>query len=163
MVTFFDNGTPIGNGVLSGGVASFTTKNLTVGSHSITAMYNPDGNYAGSMGGMTQCVNAAAGTISGHTYFDVTGNGLTADDRLMGGITVKLFQDKNGNGTLDSGDGAAIKTFVSDNSGAYTFGGILPGKYFVQEVTPQRLCPHRPDQQHLLHRCDDQRAGHRQQ
>ena len=78
-VTFMDNGTPIGTVTLnSAGAASFPTTALTVGSHTITAMYNSDGNYAASSASLTQAVNAAGGTISGHTYLDVSGNGLSA-------------------------------------------------------------------------------------
>jgi parallel beta-helix repeat protein len=136
-VTFMDNGTPIGTVTLDGsGMASLDANQLTIGSHDISVMYNSDDNFAASSGSLTQNVNAAGGTISGHTYFDVTGNGPSADDKVMGGIMVKLFVDKDGNGILDAGDGAAIKTVVSDNSGTYTFGGITPGTYFVQEVTP---------------------------
>lgn len=138
LVTFLDNGAAIGTGTLdASGHATLSTNALSVGPHSITAMYNSDANFSASASApLTQNVTAAAGSISGHTYFDVTGNGLSADDRVMGGITIKLFLDKNGNGTLDAGDGAALKTVVSDNAGAYTFSNVTPGKYFVQEVTP---------------------------
>ena len=48
-VTFKDNGTAIGMGNLSaGGTATFTTSTLTTGSHSITAVYGGDTNFAGS-------------------------------------------------------------------------------------------------------------------
>src|SRR6185437_12179001 len=49
-VTFLDGGTPIGTGSLSGGVARFATSELAVGSHTITAIYSGDGNFAGSDG-----------------------------------------------------------------------------------------------------------------
>jgi CSLREA domain-containing protein len=45
-VTFLDGATPLGNGLLSGGVATFTTSSLAVGSHSITAVYSGDANFA---------------------------------------------------------------------------------------------------------------------
>jgi len=47
-VTFFDGATPIGSGMLAGGQASFTTSALSVGAHSITAVYSGDANFLGS-------------------------------------------------------------------------------------------------------------------
>ena len=51
-VTFQDGGTAIGTGTLSGGVATLTTSALVTGSHSITAVYAANGNYAGSTSGV---------------------------------------------------------------------------------------------------------------
>ena len=45
-VTFFDGTTPIGVGGISGGGASIATAGLAVGSHSITAVYGGDANFA---------------------------------------------------------------------------------------------------------------------
>ena len=42
-VTFKDGGTTLGTGTLSGGVATFSTSGLGVGSHGITAEYSGDG------------------------------------------------------------------------------------------------------------------------
>jgi len=47
-VTFFDGSTSLGTGTLSSGVATFSTSALALGSHSITASYAGDSNYAGS-------------------------------------------------------------------------------------------------------------------
>jgi sugar lactone lactonase YvrE len=48
-VIFADNRTPIGSGILSGGVATFTTSALTVANHNIEASYGGDGNFVGSV------------------------------------------------------------------------------------------------------------------
>lgn len=59
-VTFLDGGSPIGAGTLSGGIATFTTSGLAVGSHTITASYGGDGNSNGSTSSsLTQVVNKA--------------------------------------------------------------------------------------------------------
>jgi large repetitive protein len=66
-VTFLDGGTSIGTGMLSGGIATFTTSTLTVGSHTITTSYNGDNNFLGSNGSLTgnpQVVNKATPTIT---------------------------------------------------------------------------------------------------
>jgi hypothetical protein len=59
-VTFYDGGSPIGSGALSGGVATFATKDLSVGSHGITTSYAGDGNFNpsnGSLASNPQVVN----------------------------------------------------------------------------------------------------------
>ncbi len=51
VVTFYDNGTPIGTGTLTKGApdtATFTTAALSVGNHSITASYGGDANFTPS-------------------------------------------------------------------------------------------------------------------
>src|SRR6202051_4133504 len=58
-VTFFDNAAiALGTGTLSSGTATFSTTSLSVGSHSITAVYSGDGNFATSTSSpLTQIVN----------------------------------------------------------------------------------------------------------
>lgn len=63
-VAFYDSGSSIGTGTLSGGVASFTTSALSGGSHSITATYNGDSSFSSASGGLTQVVNKAASTTA---------------------------------------------------------------------------------------------------
>jgi len=63
-VTFNDNGTAIGTGTLSGGVASFTTLALTTGSHTITASYAGNATFAASTSAvLTQTVNIPADSV----------------------------------------------------------------------------------------------------
>jgi uncharacterized repeat protein (TIGR01451 family) len=64
-VQFLDNGTPVGAPVaLSGGVATMNTSALTVGSHTITAVYSGDGNFQPSTGSVVQAVNKANSTTT---------------------------------------------------------------------------------------------------
>ncbi len=64
-VTFKDGGTNIGSGSLSGNVATFTTTSLSLGDHSITAVYAGDGNITGSTSApVIQTVNRGATTTS---------------------------------------------------------------------------------------------------
>ena len=63
--TFKDGATTLGTGALSGGTATFSTKNLAVGSHSITAVYGGDANTLGSTSSiLTQTVNKAVTTTT---------------------------------------------------------------------------------------------------
>ena len=76
-----------------------------------------------------------AATISGAVLRDISGNGLSADDTGLSGVTVKLYKDLNANGKLDATDGAAISTKVSAaGSGSFSFTGLSTGKYIVQDV-----------------------------
>ncbi|MEI6197891.1 MAG: Ig-like domain-containing protein, partial [Verrucomicrobiota bacterium] len=59
-VTFLDGATTLGTGTVSGGVAGYTSSTLTAGSHSITAVYGGDSNYATSTSSVvSQVVNAS--------------------------------------------------------------------------------------------------------
>jgi hypothetical protein len=56
-VTFYDGATALKTASLSGGIAKFTTKTLSSGSHSITATYNGNATFSGSSTSLTQNVN----------------------------------------------------------------------------------------------------------
>ena len=65
MVTFKDGSTTLGTGTLSSGTATYTTSILTVGGHSITAVYGGDTNDAGSTSStLSQTVNKGSTTIT---------------------------------------------------------------------------------------------------
>lgn len=61
LVTFYDGATPIGSSPLSNGLAFFSTAGLATGSHSITAVYGGDANYAPSVSTpyIQQVINAS--------------------------------------------------------------------------------------------------------
>jgi hypothetical protein len=81
-VTFNDGATVLGMGTLSGGTATFTTSGLTGGTHSITAIYGGDANFASSTSpGLTQTVadfalsaspTAAAATAGSTSTYAIT-------------------------------------------------------------------------------------------
>jgi hypothetical protein len=56
-VTFYDGSTILKTVSLTGGVAKFTTSNLTKGAHTIKATYSGDVNFDGSSASLTQTVN----------------------------------------------------------------------------------------------------------
>ena len=81
--------------------------------------------------------NFQLGEIHGITYWDVCGNGFPGQQGVaLGGFRVNLYMDLNGNGVIDSADGAPIMTMVSDANGAYAFTGLVAGQYLVQEIVP---------------------------
>jgi len=63
-VNFFDNGTPLGTGNVSNGVATFSSSALPVGNNVITAVYSGDSNFLGSASNMLSQVVRAATTIA---------------------------------------------------------------------------------------------------
>jgi hypothetical protein len=64
MVTFSDNGSPIGTATLAARVATLTTTALTVGSHTITASYAGSTFYtASTSSGLAQTVNVPADSV----------------------------------------------------------------------------------------------------
>src|SRR5260370_25242576 len=77
-VNFFDGITLLGPGTLSGGVATFSTSALAVGSHSITAVYGGDSDFnRNTSGAFTQTVNQGAtittvGTSGTPTIFGIS-------------------------------------------------------------------------------------------
>ncbi|RUX20174.1 hypothetical protein EOA23_28970, partial [Mesorhizobium sp. M2A.F.Ca.ET.042.01.1.1] len=76
--------------------------------------------------------NPATFSVSGIKYTDVTGNGITADDTGLGGVTI--FIDKDNSGTLNAGD---LSTTTAAN-GSWSFAGLdstYNGKK-VYEVLP---------------------------
>ena len=127
----------LGTVPFSGGPVSLTVSNLSVGVHNIIAVYSGDSNYSASTSDpLAETIKSSKVTINGTTFRDTTGDGLSGDDGAMAGVTVNLYRDANNNGVLDSGDGPAIAHVVTDTTGAYSFGNMTAGRYFVQEVTP---------------------------
>ncbi len=63
-VTFYDGAVVLGTGTLSGGVATFTTSALTLGSHSITAVYGGSTSFTGSTSpALIQAVSTPADSL----------------------------------------------------------------------------------------------------
>ncbi len=125
---------------LSGGNApnSATTAALTAGSYAYIGVYSGDSNYTGYTG-TVEPLAVGSGTITGIKYLDKTGNGFSSDDAGLGGVTIDLYNNASGSGALCSGDALVATTTTSTTSGqvgAYSFTGLAPGTYFVQEVVP---------------------------
>jgi Bacterial Ig-like domain (group 3) len=84
-VTFLDGTIALGTGTLSGsGVASFTTSTLAVGTHSITAAYGGDSNFAASTSTvMSQIVLAPSFGLSGSPSSSTVSAGNPASFQIM--------------------------------------------------------------------------------
>jgi len=114
LVTFLDNGTPVGTITLGpSGTVTYTVTNLLVGSHTITAVYSGDPNYKSSSSTLTQTVNAKALTITANNQSKTYGTTLNLGTTLF---TIGTGQLINGDTvisvTLTSG-GAVATAVVS--------------------------------------------------
>ena len=74
-------------------------------------------------------------SISGTKYTDLTGDGKTADDTVLGGVTIDLFNHDSATNT-----DALITTQMTAANGTYSFTGLTPllagHSYLVQEELP---------------------------
>ena len=137
-VSFMDGKSLLGTApVGAGGAASFTTTGLSVGGHTITAVYGGDANFAASTSApLAQTVAPKLATLGGRVWLDGCGTGLSAYNTPMPGVTVYLYQDKNANGVLDAADGPPVATQVSGADGTYAFANLSAGRFLVKEAVP---------------------------
>jgi hypothetical protein len=79
-VTFSDGGTVLGTVAVAGGVAHFVTSSLSVGTHSITAQYAGDTNFAASTSStLSQQVVAPDFTLGANTLTATVNPGVSAE------------------------------------------------------------------------------------
>jgi hypothetical protein len=137
-VTFMDGATTLGTGTLSANVATLTTSALTIGTHSITAVYAGDSTYTGSTSSiLSQVVNKGSTTTavatSGTPSFPAQSVTFTATVSVTapasgtptGTVTFKDGATALGTGTL-SGNTA---TFVTSTLaiGSHTISAVYAG------------------------------------
>jgi hypothetical protein len=126
----------------TGGTASFTLTNLTVGSHQITASYGGDANYAASASAAqtvavaaiatttTLAISSASIPATQSETLTATIQGGTGSDAPTGSVT---FSDQNGalgSGTLSTGDNgltSASLTLTNLSVGAHQITANFPG------------------------------------
>ena len=110
-VTFKDGTTTLGTGTLSGGVATYTTTSLAVGTHSITAVYGGATGYNGSTSSaVSQVVNKANTTSALVSSLNPSTSGASVKftatvtpTTATGTVTFKNGTTTLGTGTLSSG------------------------------------------------------------
>jgi hypothetical protein len=128
LVTLSDGATFLGRATLSGApsgvaTASFSTSTLTVGSHTITAVYSGDANVAGSTGTLMQTVGKASSStrITSSANPSVFGQSVTFTAVVSGPGTptgVVIFSDGSttvGQATLSPGPIAMIANFTTSS------------------------------------------------
>ncbi len=100
--TFFDGATQLGTPVtISGGMAAYTTSTLTQATHSITAQYSGDTNYAASTSPpVSQVVNAAS---AGDFSVSIAPTSLTVKQGSSGTVAVSIAPLKGSTETVTLG------------------------------------------------------------
>jgi len=137
-VALYDGTTPLATVPLgSGGVAGsavFTTSNLSLGVHTLTATYRGDANHTGSTSAAVIVTvrtpsEAASGVISGTVFHDYNSNGAQ-DPGEPSSAWQTLFLDVDGSGQLKAGDPTAI----TDANGNFQLAAPSAGTYTVRQL-----------------------------
>jgi hypothetical protein len=146
-VTFRDGSTVLGTGTLSAGSATFATSALAVADHSITANYDGDTTFAGSISAPSAyLVTAKALTITGVTAPNKEYDGTGTADLTSGALAGVISGDTV---TITPGTGA----FASPNTGTwavtatgFALGGANAGNYTLaaQPTVPNATITARP-------------------
>ncbi|MFZ0927649.1 MAG: Ig-like domain repeat protein, partial [Syntrophobacteraceae bacterium] len=131
-VTFSDGATVLGTGALSGGQATFATSSLSAGSHTITASYGGDANFAAGSATLGQTVNQVSTTTtlspigSPCTY----GNSMTltatvSPSTASGSVTFNDGSTTLGTGTISGGTASLSTSTLTGGSHSITavYGG----------------------------------------
>jgi hypothetical protein len=133
-VTFEDGATDLGTSPVSGGQAVFNTSALSLGAHSITAVYGGDSNFTGSMSAvLTETVqDSAAGTTSALAHFAAgstwtTGIFVVNTGNQAAGFSIAFFDDAGNPAALPFSSGATS-----------TLAGSLPanGSAYFEAANP---------------------------
>jgi uncharacterized repeat protein (TIGR02543 family) len=115
-VTFMDGATILGSGTLNGGAATYAASGLTAGSHSITAQYGGDANYAASTNTLTQVVAQRPAVVSIASAANAT---ITATFQGTVGATYVVYATTN---LAAPGSWSAVATNVVGPGGTWTYG-----------------------------------------
>jgi hypothetical protein len=138
-VQFLDNGNPVGSPVtLSGGVASYSTAALTVGTHSITASYSGDTNFVGSTSlALSQEVSIAASTTS---LTVPSGIGFHQKTPPVFSVVVTASNGTTPSGSVILYDGSTVLATMPplDGNGksSIAFSRLRPGAHNIHAVYP---------------------------
>src|SRR5262249_19930890 len=145
-VTFVEGATPLATATLSGGVATFTSSTLSVGSHVVQATYAGDASFTGSSGTTSQSVDTTSTTTTlisssaSTTYGDsVTFTATVAGPGGTPSGTIVFFVDGANAGSVDlDASGTATLTTAALGAGTRTISATYGGdqSYSTSDATP---------------------------
>src|SRR5205823_11810713 len=76
----------------------------------------------------------STGAVRGRVFQDRDADGTdSAGDAGLGGFTVRLFRDADGNGSFDAATDPLVAATTTGPDGSYSFAGVGPGLFFVRE------------------------------
>lgn len=115
-VTFLDGSTPMGNGTLIGGQATFTTSALAVGNHTITSSYSGDPNFIGSSGSAAETITLAAPVFSNLSGSQTISFGQTSTIGVSGTLSAGTppVVPSGGTVTVTIGAASGVATVASN-------------------------------------------------
>jgi hypothetical protein len=138
-VTFKDGATTLGTGPLSttggGTTATFTTSGLSVGTHTITAVYGADGNFTASTSSwaLTQTVARAAATVTlgslSQTYSGLPETATATTN--PSGLTVNFTYNGSSTAPTNVGSYTVVGTISDPN-----YQGSATGTLVISKATP---------------------------
>jgi Big-like domain-containing protein len=131
-VTVFDAGNALGNATLSGGVATYATSTLAVGSHAINARYNGDANNASGFSALlTQTVSGTAVPQTGLWWNPAEGGrGYTIEQRGNNLFMAAYLYDASGRSTwYGLGPGPISNGTFAGSLEAFSGGQTLTGAF----------------------------------
>ena len=101
----------------------------------------------------TASVTNAAALISGSVYDDVNQSGiLTTNDVGLGGVTVQLYTDPNGDG--NPSDGVLVQATTTESSGYYEFLNLPTNTYVVVETDLPGYTSSLPANNRIARQCE---------
>lgn len=129
---FRDGATNLGSPVaIAGGTASVSTSTLSVGSHTISAVYTPGSGFAaGTVTSVTQTVGKAAATVTlGSLAPTYTGSPLSATATTTpAGLTVGFTYDGSATAPTNAGSYAVVGTVNDPNYAGSASGTLIIAK-----------------------------------
>jgi sugar lactone lactonase YvrE len=128
-VTFFDGTNSPGSGTITGTTANYTSSALAVGTHSVTAIYVGDGNYSGSVSGLTQVVTQATPTVTLAT----SGTPTTIGAPITFTASISSLPTSAPTGTVTFKDGSVVigTGQVSATTATMTTGTLAIGTHTI--------------------------------
>ena len=119
-VTFYVDGTDLGSGTLSGGIATVSTGTLAVGSHIVTAAYSGDLNFNSAASQLlTQIISQASTTVTISSTIDPSISGEQ--------FALSAAVNSTNNSGVSAPTGAV--TFMEGDTVLQSLAGLAPGQY----------------------------------
>jgi Bacterial Ig-like domain (group 3)/FG-GAP-like repeat len=130
--TFSDGSTPLGTSPINGGTATFSTAVLTVGLHSINAVYSGDSNFSGNSTSLNQIVNQAPTTL--FVTSSVNPAGLVQPVTFTAMITPQYGGQASGIVTFKDGATTLGSRAVCGNAASLSTGNLAIGTHSISAV-----------------------------
>jgi hypothetical protein len=134
-VAFMDGTATLGTGTLSGSQATFSTSTLTVGSHSITAVYGGDSSFSGSTSAaLTQSVNTASSTSVVVSSLTPSGSGQAVTFTATVSAVAPGSGTPTGSVTFNDGTATLGTATLSSGQATFTTSALALGSHSITSV-----------------------------